>query len=572
MKKQHFRMETEPFLGNDSFLIKPSKKSTNKKLFVVLLVVITFSVGLVGGIAIYDRVYGIPFIDQLFHKQPKTPELSFPTGNLTMQMPHIIAHIQENYCPFNDMKGLSSFCNLTINTTKRSANTAKLPVIIGITWDPILGQIKLPFFDLTYDQNKKYISASGINYHVPDQVDIIVKNVTTPNIQSEMFATLDDYLNQIQPNRTNVTSGTLGLSLDMLNLFIKFFDNGVNKAIGVTDIHTNLILSFNNLDNLKIIPFVQHAIDSLPAEYDPILYNMFIQYWGTSVVVSGSSGGIAEQTVMVKDCFGGLNLLDQAPLYFWKDYYPYQYQNFHMDSSFAQYSRGSVYDVYGGDPQFYQPTQWDARVKSMDDMPVLTNVVVRPITDFVQNPTIKSNLQRAIDNYYEIGTTKITQFRESFYGQPKIVHTFYGINTGGQIVGYPNVAIGFPDPGMLLGPNTYGPRPGIPFVEFCGGWDYYPYNCTSPTMLPDSSKCFLDSTGHVVSISSETEWPAVHPIVREGVHVRSGCSASKTLMGPYAGAPGVSEWDFLCCTNCIPSLSNVDHYQEGTFSCNCPPF
>lgn len=532
-------METEYQMEREYLLTSPPPKASKKKLIALVIIFSSLTI-LAGSMILFDHVYGIPFIDKWLHKNnqimptplspPPTATHTFPSGNLTIQIPHIVTHIQETYCPFNDMKGVSKFCSNT--TSKRLATANKLPVIIGITWDPILGQIKLPFLELTYHLNKIYTSNSGTVYQIPDQVNLVAKDINTSNPQAQIFATLNEFLNEIQPDRTKVASGILGLPLDMLNLFIQFFDNGINKASSVTDYHYNMVLNFQNVSDLRIIPFVQHAIDSLPAEYDPVLYNLFIQYWGTAVVMSGSSGGMAQQSVMIKDCFGGLDLSSQSALYLMKDFYPYQYQHINMDAGFAQHSRASMIDIYGGNPQYFNPNQWIQRVTSMDDHPVLVDVVMKPITDFITSATIKANMQKAIDQYYNDGITKIAHYKQTYDKQPKNIFEYFVWGDG-----QPNSNKGY----------VVGHMSNVPINK-------------------KAEDCYRDADGNIVATTLENN---------NGPHYKYGCSHTvgyiQTNQQTNHGIQPINVYGHLyCCQDCTPSI-NGDPYN-GDLSCICPSF
>lgn len=331
-------------------------------------------------------------------------------GNFTTRVPYVAAAVAETYCPYHDMNGISHYCNATL----RSTNSPKLPVILGVGWDPVTGQIKLPFLKSSYRSPRYYTSNSGMQYQIPDQVDLTIKNLSQPIMSTNVYTNIDQYLANMYPNRTTINGGTLSMPLNLMPEFIHFFSTGTTNVVSVTEVRHNYQLAFNTNDTV-VIPSIQSAIDSLPLEYDPDTYGLFIDYWGTQIVVAGTAGGLGQQTVMAKNCFGGIDLSSQSELYILKQFYAEKYSHVNFAAGFEQYSRASIIDMYGGDPEFFEPGNWTQRVQTMDDEPVLVEVVTRPITDFIVNTTIRTNIQRAIDDYYMTGINATNKYRQDYF-------------------------------------------------------------------------------------------------------------------------------------------------------------
>ena len=159
---------------------------------------------------------------------------------------------------------------------------------------------------------KTYISNANTLYNAPDQVILTKQNLSISDNSSFVYNKIDDLLFQVQPNKNTSLNGFLSSAIDSLGNFIHYFDNG-NSLISVShDIRSAYTLEMNDY---QISDCVKQVINWLPQIYGETAYQMFIDYWGTHVVLSGNSGGMAEQIVIIKNCFDGVDLNNQAELY-----------------------------------------------------------------------------------------------------------------------------------------------------------------------------------------------------------------------------------------------------------------
>lgn len=382
------------------------RKAQRKKICINIFMVFVM-------LSILGMFIGSYFAYEHYHSKsinkptPKSP----PSNKTSTQIDHSASIIKETYCPYNGLSGLSKQCIPSSNI--KNNHIPPLSVLIGVGWDPIQGQIKLPFLQMSYTQNKYYTSKTGKQYHIPDEVSLKENNISHQNRITNIYKTIDQYLNNIDPNRTTIYSGTLGLPVNDIPYFLHFFDNGQSIISSTTEYRSNFNLDLT--DTQIIIPSVQQAINSLPKVYDSYLYNLFIEYWGTSIVLSGVAGGLGQQTVMMKQCFGGIDFSSQSELYMLKQLYAKEYSHVNLAAGFEQYSKASIIDMYGGNPQYFDPKDWQTRVNSFDDNPVLTQVIVKPITEYITDPIIKANMIKAIDEYYTNGINEINKYKEDYY-------------------------------------------------------------------------------------------------------------------------------------------------------------
>jgi len=474
----------------------------------------------------------------------------------------------DEQCPFHDMKGLNRFCD-NIRTSLHDNNN--LLIKLGTGWDPISAEIKLPFFHLTYTQNKTYISSSKIKYMIPDQITITSKNVPTSTTTKNVYTNIDEYLSKMNPNRSNVSSGTLSLPIDMISNFFHFFDSGNNNIVSVIESVATLDLNFTGTQIIS--PFAQSALDSLPTSYDPTVYKMFLDYWGTQIVIGGTAGGIAEQTIMIKSCFGMLDGANQAALYMLKQFHPEQYSNISFSAGFQQYSKASVIDMFGGDPKFVSSVDWKQRLKTMDDFPVLTNVIVKPIIDFIANQSTRANMLKAINDYYASGNDRLNGYKQTYLSSlngPKSISFFAARYP-------PNTIISSSQ--FLLGPGGTASVPKTPLTNIWTPTQYYEgFICTRTGNK--SIRSFVDGefigrammSEHSRFVNGRSKLTVNSA---GGLDVVAGCSASVYTLDIGRknswGRWGPTAMYGYCCMDCIPDIRCPNNNCQ-VVDCRCPSF
>jgi len=473
----------------------------------------------------------------------------------------------KNYCPYNGLFDQNKYCGALANTNKiwnqhlhtyfgvkKNANDiSKFPSILGTGWDPILGEIMLPFLELSYDQNKQIKTTSGV-FLIPDQIDVKIINKT--DIVSQKYQNADDYFNLVDPNRNTVRSGTLSLPIDQMSNIVKFFDNGDNNIVDVVEY--NFIYNLTFITKPNISQQMSKLLKSLPKNYTDD-YLLFLEYWGTHVVISGLAGGLANQLVMSKDCFGGADASDQSILMMMKNLYPYTYQNVDYKANFQQYSKGTMIDMFGGNPSVLN---WTERVKTFNNNPVLIDLQVLPVTDFIDDPIIKNNMMKAINEYFTSGIAQMNQFRKDYYtnfGNSKLVSFVPLINTNGGYYLFSNCADSI---NLKTGESKTYTSSNMWYEIFC------------PQIV-----CQRDTKGLLYSYSvaknvtlNGNKWFPAN--IKNGNGVKSGCSQTVydydikdvdgvTNINMYGDRIG------LCCMSCIPSyVYNAGNpYYQG---CTCP--
>jgi len=106
--------------------------------------------------------------------------------------------IMEKMCPYNGLYG--SLCS-----TKQLDKINKLPVLLGVGWDPVKGEIRLPLLNVTYS-NKIYQSINGENFVIPNEYKLIKQNLTQNNFNTVTYHYPSEFFNDINLNRSGSKS------------------------------------------------------------------------------------------------------------------------------------------------------------------------------------------------------------------------------------------------------------------------------------------------------------------------------------------------------------------------------
>lgn len=209
-------------------------------------------------------------------------------------------------CPYNSMNGLSKYCNTSnVNSQYNTKfNTKYLRAKIGLGWDSINNKVKLPFLELSYNKNKNYTSNSKKLYAVPDQISLKRLNVSNEIVNTQIYKTIHEYLNNINTHEIN------SLLIMEVPEIIQQFSHGTNSITNTEEIHYNLELEYT----LPYSPnaYAKGIIDNLPLDYDEDFYELFFRYFGDSVIIKAKSGIVGNLLIAIKSCYGSISLGDSS--------------------------------------------------------------------------------------------------------------------------------------------------------------------------------------------------------------------------------------------------------------------
>ncbi len=506
------------------------------------------------------------------------------------------------YCTYNGFFGQSDICKKYLSV--RSTN--KFPIIVGVGLDTVTGEIKLPVLNNTYFLNKKVNS-----FDISDQSDITVFDINKINSNKVTFKDPIQFLKLMDPTKGSTIGGIYAGNPSGVHFLIDQMPNGQNGATIVTHEHYAYKMTFGGP---HILDDSFHAvIEALPVAYDPTLYNLLIQYWGTGVVLDAYGGGIVQQITTSISCYAdGIDINNQAELVMLKRLYPKKYANVNFVAGFEEHARSGADTIFGGNPALIKPDQWPDRLKSFETDPVMVrcNKII-PLNEFVSDPTKSANIKRAIGEYIQNEKANWSkQIAAWTWNRPQRV-----IAARGSF---------FPIEGWYGGAmsnmymydfykNFISEQNSRPFVLAVGELKGM-YGSGDMTWLEASdvrapSYCGRDSVGNVyarwdyageidrtynrvfainrtVSGCRTFDGHAGAPcfiegyLTRIGNPVRSGCSVASlhVKIGYYASGQKVMLFDHtfnrFCCIGCVPILNECDDriYSCKSFSCNCPSY
>ena len=487
----------------------------------------------------------------------------------------IAAEIINQFCPYNGLYGVNELCQ----NTSRIGLSNSLPIQIGVGWDPVIGQIRLPFLQMTYLQNKTFITNNGTLFNIPDQINLEIVNISDAVYTNYTFETPFDLVREMNNSRSQVISGILSQPPEQNDFLLSYFSAGTQYAIIITESRSTYYLqNTTDISNLTIIPLVQEAIDSLPETYDQDIYDLFIQYWGTHIVFSGLAGAFAQQLTTLKGCYApNIPLCTQAQLTLLKNLYPEQYQHVSYYLSYQQYSSAASVSLYGGDPIIVNPGNWTQRINTTQDFPVFTSVQVIPITEFIQNQVIKENLELAINNYFSSGDDEVNStlisWNTAWMGNQNVI----AVPTHSEFY---NTSVAMNETIQMKGNTTLeishfecsGTKD--PWTE-CSMYDFW-------VLLMPNSICSRDENGLITSYIDLNYWntaqkhiPAITGIenVVNGTAERYGCSMASILINlDFWSTRSKMQYYMFCCMTCNLVIETSQFNDYGTFNCACPAF
>ncbi|KAL4474479.1 hypothetical protein ABPG72_016157 [Tetrahymena utriculariae] len=180
----------------------------------------------------------------------------------------------------------------------------KMPSGIGASFDISTGQLKLPAIQLTYSSkpSQEQIYKDPISDHsfiVADETQIEQINLDADvKIFKNEFELTKIWLDATKNGQW--LGGEYSQSKDLNDVFEKYFKG--NQETSISQLSKNVIRLTFKTDNLKLNRFAQRAIDALPEEFQPDIYNGFLNSWGTHISIDTYIGGMIEKQTVFKDC------------------------------------------------------------------------------------------------------------------------------------------------------------------------------------------------------------------------------------------------------------------------------
>ncbi|KAL4474481.1 hypothetical protein ABPG72_016159 [Tetrahymena utriculariae] len=266
----------------------------------------------------------------------------------------IVDEALQELCPFPGYHG--TYCPQQVpaflaQKRQLQQGISKIPSGIGASFDISTGELKLPAIQLTF-QNEGQIYQdpfSGHQFIVADETQIEQVNLDADiKIFKNEFELTNIWLDATQNGQW--FGGEYSQSKDLNEVFERFFRG--NQQTSIAQQMKNVVRLTFKTDNLKLNRFAQKAIDSLPEEFQPDVYNEFLNSWGTHISVDTYIGGMIEKQTVFKDCIfaspsfsGGLSA-DQVLLALQNELHGNP-----SDEYFASRRQVSIDHRFGGNPE-----------------------------------------------------------------------------------------------------------------------------------------------------------------------------------------------------------------------------
>ncbi|KAL4474491.1 hypothetical protein ABPG72_016169, partial [Tetrahymena utriculariae] len=537
-----------------------------------------------GKLPSFAEIQGFQIVlqEQVPQSTPKTPFLFAKRYLYKVLSSSIVGEAVQELCPFPGYYG--TYCpqeNYAFSAQKRQLQQSipRMPSGIGASFDISTGELKLPAIQLTYQQEPSQEQIykdplSNNQYIVADETSVEYINLDADvKIFKNEFELTNIWIDAVKNGQW--LGGEYSKSKDLNEVFDKFFKG--NQQTSISQQAKNVVRLTFKTENLKLNKFAQRAIDSLPEEFKPEIYNKFLNSWGTHIAVDIIIGGMIEKQIVFKDCIyanpsftGGLSA-DQVVQALHNELHGNP-----ADGYFAARRQLSIDHKFGGNPE--DVANWESTISQ--------NPALLKINRFISwdnmtgNPQVKQNLQQAI----QIRIEQMKQRQESYQAQ---VREERRIQNNG-----PRIAYGF----QLAGPIKFGnsgakidvPRqirirspfelkeaslcpPGVPYQSsknICSSG-----NMETLDQIVNEVRYERDDQGNFRTVVNNFFVNGGGPVEFYGNWVSRGCSNSQVGLGSQysdLNQPPPNEYFKMTCTDCIPTVYNSP--QGDVLQCNCPGF
>ncbi|KAL4511148.1 hypothetical protein ABPG73_008226 [Tetrahymena malaccensis] len=466
----------------------------------------------------------------------------------------IVGEAVQELCPFPGYHG--TYCPQQIPAflaQKRQLQQGipKMPSGIGASFDISTGELKLPAIQLTYSNEGQVYQdpSSGRQFIVADETQIEQVNLDADiKIFKNEFELTNIWLGATQNGQW--LGGEYSQSKDLNDVFERFFRG--NQETSISQLLKNVVRLTFKTDSLRLNKFAQRAIDALPEEFQPDVYNQFLNSWGTHISVDTFIGGMIEKQVIFKDCVyaspsftGGISA-EQVQQALQNELYGNP-----GDSYFAARRQVTIDHRFGGNPE--DLANWESTISQ--------NPALLKINRFISwdnmsgNPQVRANLQQAINFRVESMKQRQISYQAEVREQRRIqscaARPAYAISGMGWVPGRFQSQI-IQVKGQLMMQEASQCPIGLPF-------DISKNRCSSGDMNTTDG------------LFQEVRYERDDQDEFFGNFVNRGCSIAS--MSPYTDLnqpPPESTYFKMVCTDCFPFVYDAPHGQQ--IQCICPSF
>eukprot|EP00946_MAST-07B_sp_MAST-7B-sp1_P003984 g3984.t1 len=276
---------------------------------------------------------------------------------------------------------------------------------------------RFPIVHLSYDPSRTDKRFNGYS----EPLEVVANHIVNPVWASvdgvRSFPRVEDFVQHVNTQYAGATpspKGTSGIySMGFTQVFNEFFQKDDDRALSVTRSSKSLIsmsLPVDPVTHTRKYGIDRHAkdfADSLPPFYDTednkAQYRYFIENYGTSFATSASLGGLVEsyaswKTWITDSRLGGFTsemLETNAQI----DFVAKTGLPGPSTSHDAGYVQNRVLEPLfcrGGDSTVSCDASFSKWEKTISDLPVLLEYEMAPVSDLVEDPTVKAALDKAV--------------------------------------------------------------------------------------------------------------------------------------------------------------------------------
>ncbi|EAR96755.4 MAC/perforin domain protein (macronuclear) [Tetrahymena thermophila SB210] len=461
--------------------------------------------------------------------------------------------------------------------TEQAVQSIKnMPSGVGVSFDITTGELKLPAIQLTYQ--KEPTQEQIWKDPLSDNQFIIADETQVEQI--ELQPDIKIFQNEQELSNLWIEAAQNGYwlggqyshSQDLNQIFEKFFKG--DQEMSVSQMTKNVLrMTFKN-DNLSLNKYAQRAVNALPQEYSPEVYNDFLESWGTHISVDTYIGGMIEKVNSFKSCVyaspsfnGGLSpqQVEQA--------LNNELNGNPADGYFAARRKIAVDHRFGGNPE--NESNWE---NTISQNPALLKINKFVSWDsLVTDAQVKQNLQQAIMSRIESMKERYINNQQSIQEQRRIESngpkTAYAIQGNGNtnVFAHMMVDINVPIPLFYTISSPFQMNeaslctPGLPYEiskSRCSSCEFTEFQLFLE--VEKDARYERDSLGNFRTILNENY----------GNWVNKGCSIASVSGFPQFVdlnqiPPNDSRFQVIC-TDCIPTFYNSPN--GNILQCNCPAF
>ncbi|CAF1295634.1 unnamed protein product [Rotaria sp. Silwood1] len=319
-----------------------------------------------------------------------------------------LTRARKSLCPVVGFRG--TFCpgdpTWSINFTNSSLTSKALSLLprrnlpngVGMAIDISNGNVLLPALQLTYPLSLSSGSVwkdphSGRIFILPNEVSLEPLNDNSLDVNVSLYSTPAEFIDAwLRVGVDSDWSASLLSNLqDISNIDSTYFsdDQGTAIAQNYSKLYNLRVKGIDDSISLPLNSYARTAINALTATYDEDLYNAFFNAWGTHIVVETTVGGITEKQILFQKCLNSsvARLNVKAELLSKRSCINEDYHKWRKSFSDRR---------IGGNVDLIQDTnEWFRTLAYAPAMISAKRYV--SWTDIVTNPSIKQNLQDAIN-------------------------------------------------------------------------------------------------------------------------------------------------------------------------------